>query len=213
MSRLARFAVAAILIAVPAAARAQQNGADLDYNALTKAPAGAWAEYTMTMKNMPPGPDGKPAKPMKMRYALVDKTPKLLTIEIDTATPMGEIQVQMKYEPAGPEAWKVASGKMRMGTQTMELQKAQIEKSGQVTKDPNAMGKLLGTESVKTPAGTFECRHYSKTVQDQSGASLVVEMWISDKVQPAGMVKSVAKDKGIEVLLAATGKDATAKMK
>jgi DUF3108-like len=215
MSRLARLALIASL-AVPALARAQHgggSGADLDYAALAKAQTGAWAEYTMTMKNAPPGPDGKPMPPMKMRYALVEKSAKNMTIEIETSTPMGEIQVQMKYAPAGPEAWKVVAGKMRMGTQTMELQPAQIAKSGQVTKDPKALGTLVGNESVTTPAGTFDCRHYTKTVQDQTGASLTVDLWVSDKVAPAGMVKSVAKDKGIELLLAATGKDAVSKMK
>ncbi len=217
MSRAARFVsvstIAVVLAAAPAIALAQSGGADLDYNAFTKAQRGAWAEYTMTMKAAPPGPDGKPMKPMRMRYALVDKSAKNMTMEIETATPMGDIEVEMKYEPAEGDAWKVASGKMRMMGQVRALPAEQVAKSGQITKDPKSMGKLVGTESVKTPAGTFECRHYTQTVTDQSGQSLDVEMWISDKVAPTGMVKSVAKAKGIELLLAATGKDAVAKMK
>lgn len=216
MSRLVRLAVPALalVLGLSNAARAQSSGADLDYAALTKAPVGAWAEYTMTMSTPVAGPDGKPQpmKPMKMRYALVEKSPKQMTVEIETDTPMGQIEVQMKYEPAGPDAWKIAAGKMKMGTQTMDLPPAQIAKSGQVKKNAE-IGKLIGLESVKTPVGTFPCKHYRKTVQDQTGASLDVDIWMSDKVLPAGMVKSIAKAKGLEVVLAAIGTDATPKMK
>ena len=47
--------------------------------------------------------------------------------------------------------------------------------------------ELVGTESVTVPAGTFSCMHYR--MKDGSG-----EAWISDKVGPWGLVKSVGKD-------------------
>jgi hypothetical protein len=45
----------------------------------------------------------------------------------------------------------------------------------------------LGSESVTTPAGTYSCEHYR--AKDGSG-----DAWVSDKVTPFGLVKSVDKD-------------------
>ncbi|HUK51688.1 MAG TPA: hypothetical protein VL099_00195 [Candidatus Binatia bacterium] len=44
-----------------------------------------------------------------------------------------------------------------------------------------------GKETITVPAGTFVCEHYKAS----DGSS---EMWISDKVSPWGLVKSVSKD-------------------
>jgi hypothetical protein len=43
---------------------------------------------------------------------------------------------------------------------------------------------MVGTESVTVPAGTFSCQHWKK---DQG----VGDVWVSDKVSPMGMIKSV----------------------
>ena len=45
----------------------------------------------------------------------------------------------------------------------------------------------VGTESITVPAGTFSCEHYRAS----DGSS---DFWISDKVSPWGLVKSVSKD-------------------
>src|SRR4029077_10114916 len=55
----------------------------------------------------------------------------------------------------------------------------------------------LGSESVTTPAGTFSCEHYR--AKDGSGDS-----WVSDKVTPFGLVKSVDKDGSTLTLLKTT---------
>jgi hypothetical protein len=44
---------------------------------------------------------------------------------------------------------------------------------------------LVGTESITVPAGTFSCQHWKK---DQG----VGDVWVSDKVSPMGMIKSVS---------------------
>jgi hypothetical protein len=51
----------------------------------------------------------------------------------------------------------------------------------------------VGSESVTTPAGTFDCEHYK--MKDGSG-----EFWIKDKTGPWGLVKSVSKDSTTMVL-------------
>ena len=48
----------------------------------------------------------------------------------------------------------------------------------------------VGRETITVPAGTFSCEHY----RSSDGAS---EFWISDKVAPWGLVKSVNRDSTI----------------
>ena len=50
--------------------------------------------------------------------------------------------------------------------------------------------ELVGTETITVPAGTFTCQHY----REKDGSS---EAWISDKVSPWGLVKSLDKDSTI----------------
>jgi hypothetical protein len=45
-------------------------------------------------------------------------------------------------------------------------------------------GVKVGVETITVPAGTFVCDHYRK--QEPQGT---VDVWISDKVPPYGMVK------------------------
>jgi len=53
--------------------------------------------------------------------------------------------------------------------------------------DAKATSVDLGSQSVTTPAGTFSCEHY----RQKDGSS---EFWVSEKVAPIGLVKSVDKD-------------------
>lgn len=50
-------------------------------------------------------------------------------------------------------------------------------------------GEKVGTETITVPAGTFECDHY-RTEEEGSP----VDLWISSKVSPYGVVKMVNKD-------------------
>jgi hypothetical protein len=56
--------------------------------------------------------------------------------------------------------------------------------------DIAAKAEAVGSESVTVPAGTFMCQHYR--MKDGSG-----DAWISDKVGPWGLVKSVNKGETI----------------
>jgi hypothetical protein len=47
--------------------------------------------------------------------------------------------------------------------------------------------EIVGTDSITVPAGTFSCTHYH--MKDGTG-----DGWVSDKVSPWGLVKSVSKD-------------------
>lgn len=67
-------------------------------------------------------------------------------------------------------------------------------------KDARADSVDLGSQSVTTPAGTFSCEHY----REKDGSS---EFWVSEKVVPIGLVKSVEKD-GQTTILVKTVTDA-----
>jgi hypothetical protein len=58
--------------------------------------------------------------------------------------------------------------------------------------------ELVGTETITTPAGTFECQHYR--AKDKSS-----DVWISEKVPPYGMVKMVSKDTTMTLARVITG--------
>jgi hypothetical protein len=64
--------------------------------------------------------------------------------------------------------------------------------------------ELVGTETVTTPAGTFECQHYRS--KDKS-----TDVWVSEKVPPYGMVKMTSKDSSM--VLTRVVKNATSKIK
>jgi hypothetical protein len=51
----------------------------------------------------------------------------------------------------------------------------------------------VGTETITVPAGTFTCEHWR--AKDGSG-----DFWISDKVRPLGLVKTVSKDTSLVLL-------------
>ena len=50
----------------------------------------------------------------------------------------------------------------------------------------NGMGEKIGEESITVPAGTFDCEHYRKQEEGKP-----VDLWISTKVSPYGVVKMV----------------------
>jgi hypothetical protein len=173
------------------------GGIDLDFAALAKSTPGSWADYTMSI----PGRQESP----RIRYVLVEKTASKLSLEVDSPTPKGELDVRLDFGAAGPDAWKLASGKMLIGEQALDLPAQQIASATPVKKDAPP-GELVGNEDVKTAAGTFTCRHYKKNLK---GAN--IELWMSDKAQPTGLVKSMIGP--ITLTLVATGKGASGRVK
>jgi hypothetical protein len=76
---------------------------------------------------------------------------------------------------------------MEMPASMMGMMKQHIPSGGDASS--NGLGEKIGTESITVPAGTFECDHY-QTQQDGS----TVDLWVSTKVSPYGVVKMVSKD-------------------
>jgi len=176
-------------------ALAQTPGSSaLSYEALQKATPGVWADYDMAIGTMK----------ATMRYALVEKSAKALAIEIETSVPA--IVMHMDFAPVA-DGWTLTKLRMRMGTGAVQDVPVP-EGTPQVVKKGASAGKLVGTETIKTAAGSFECKHYK-----QATPAGDADVWISDNVLPAGMVQTTATAAGAKIVLSATGTGATAKIK
>jgi len=190
------FLACAAVVVLSGTVHAQQQPNPLSYEALTRAKPGQWAEYTLVRKS------GQTAK---LKWAMVDKSDKGLGIEVDSQTQIGPVLMHLGFEPAGPQGWKLAKARMQTGTQTQDIGQEQINEG--VIKKNDPPGKLVGTETLKTPAGTLACKHYQKALP-QGGA---VEIWTNDHVMPTGMVKMVTPD-GDQIVLSAMGTGAKARL-
>jgi hypothetical protein len=81
----------------------------------------------------------------------------------------------------------------------MEMSKEMLANQDKKPMDLRGSAKKVGTETITTPAGTFETDHWQST--DGSDA------WISPKVPPYGLIKSVTKD-GHTIMLTSVITDA-----
>jgi hypothetical protein len=59
--------------------------------------------------------------------------------------------------------------------------------------DAREDAERVGTETITTPAGTFECEHWR--VKDQSS-----DVWFSDKAGPYGLVKMASRDSNMTLI-------------
>jgi hypothetical protein len=190
--------VVTILAAFAGVASAQSN--PMSYEAMAKAKKGAWAEYSMSMP-------GSPQK-LTVRYAVVEKNEREMTMETDSQTPMGPVHSSMTFAPSPPDAWKLVKARMQMGTQPAQDVPAAKLTEGSVKKS-DTPGKLVGAEKVTVPAGTFDTKHYKHDLPKEAGG-MTLDVWMSDKAVPTGVVKMSGAG-GIEMVLAATGMGAKAK--
>ncbi len=179
----------------------QQN--PISYDALAKSKAGQWSEYTMTAKGQP--------QTIKMKYALVAKSDKSAAYEIDSVTPMGPVLLHMAYEPEGADTWKLVKARMQIGSNAQDMPAAQLSQGG--IKKGDVFGKLIGTEQIKTAVGSYSCKHYQKQLPTDANTpqGTTIDVWMSDKAVPTGMVK-MADSRGAEAVLTAAGADAKPKL-
>jgi hypothetical protein len=182
------------IVSFASIALAQQQ-TPLSYDAISKAKQGAWAEYSVAVRGQ--------QQTAKMRQASVAKSAKNLQFEITSATPMGLMVMSSTYEPAGSD-WKLTKVHVQMGTMQQDIPNDQL-KSGDIKKDESP-GKLIGTESLTTPAGKFSCKHYQRAMTPNKAGGETVDLWMSDQVSPTGLVKMTSTK--AEISLMATGGDA-----
>lgn len=147
---------------------------------LAKAPLGSWAEYRMEM----PGA----AAALKQRLALVGRDPNGHVVEMRIeGGPIpggGPVTVKIVVDPDNGKSDRVRKVIMQMGDQDpMEMPVNPQMQQGQFTPvDPK---KLVGTETIKVPAGEIKAKHY----RDQRPGAPPMDAWISEDVPPFGLVK------------------------
>ena len=202
MSRLSAVIVfLAGLVPAVASAQAPGQGPPMPMAVdLTKVPVGTWAEYTVTMGQLPP---------MTTRMALVNKGVLETTVEGGMMAQIGgKMALQMTLAPGGEKEGKVQKMVMQMGSaDPMEFP---VTPGQQQFNKPNPK-TLVKEESVTVKGGTFKTKHY----RDKTPAGDTVDYWISEKVLPLGLVKMEAEQKQnpnikgpIKFELTTTGKDA-----
>lgn len=189
---------AAVLAATCGVASAQSN--PMSYEAMVKAKKGTWAEYTMSMAGQ--------AQKLTVRYAVVEKNERELTMETDSQTPMGPVHSSMTFAPSPPDTFKLVKARMQMGNQPAQDIPAAKLTEGAVKKS-DTPGKLVGSEKITVPAGTFETKHYKHDLPKEAGG-MTLDVWMSDKALPTGVVKMSGAG-GIDMVLSAVGTGAKAK--
>ena len=143
---------------------------------LAKVPPGSWADYTVTMAQYPP---------MKLRMSLVARTPAGNVVESAVEGGMmamvGKMVIQMTLSPGAEGTLKKSI--MQLGANDpMEMPSAMTGTRPFVK--PNPKG-LVGSETIKTEAGSFKTKHY----RDKTPQGDKVEYWVNEGVPPFGLVK------------------------
>jgi len=188
---------------VAGAAHAQGGGTpQISYEAISGAHEGSWAEYETTMK-------GQPTK-LTMRYALVEKTAKKMALEISGSTPMGPLVMRMELQPGSePNSWKVAGAQMSMGGAPPK--DMPVPATTPPIKKGEGVGKVIGHGAIKTALGTFECKQYETEIP-QGAEVKKINIWMSDKVGPVGLVKQEMSDGQLTTILVKQGTGAKSSM-
>lgn len=117
-----------------------------------------------------------------------------LGFSVESADFKGKIYGKILVIPDGFQARKLVI--QFPGMAAMEMP---IAKETQST-EAKGTAKLVGTETITVPGGTFECEHWREASGD--------ETWVSAKVAPVKVVKSVERDQSrVLVRTIASAKD------
>jgi hypothetical protein len=165
----------------------------------------AWPSASEMIGNIPKlGGVWNPVVGADASYQVEGKTPKM-EMEIiivgkeDVAGKPG-FWIEMGMNPNGV-GQMYTKGLMALDGKTFSVSRMIVQMTGQAPLEmPAAMmnrngpaaapadirdqAQLVGTEDVTTPAGTFSCEHYHSTKDN-------FDWWLSTKVTPWGLVKSV----------------------
>ena len=133
--------------------------------------------------------DGKTAYWMEMSFVEPRSSAPVYAKSLTTVNDNNVVSSRMIMQMPGQDPMEMDNSSAPMGRRMQQSSPSDI----------NDKAEALGSETVTVPAGTFTCQHYR--MKDGSG-----EAWISDKVGPWGLVKSV--DKGQTVVLTKSITDA-----
>lgn len=188
----------ALLLALsiaPRVAHAQQAPTNqISYDAVMRAPVGAWSEYLMSKEGE--------AQTVRVRYTLVERTSKRLVLEIDLLTPMAHMLSRLEFA-AEAGRWKLASARQKIGNDAAKDAPLPTGPDGKGTSfgKGDSFGDEVGRGPVTVKAGKFDAVHYRREVNGWP-----TEIWIGEKAQPTGMVQ-LTDGQGSRIELLTSGKD------
>jgi len=173
---------------------------------LKKVPTGVWAEYNMTVGQLPP---------MKSRMALVAKTGDTNTLEMIMEGGMlsmagGKLTMQTVIDADQDKDKPVKRVVMQIGdNDPMEMPVDAKQQTQFHRPNPKSFVK---DETIKVAAGSFKTKHY----RDKTPGGDPFDFWVSPDVPPFGIVKVESEQKHgaaqtqgpIKFELLALGKDA-----
>jgi hypothetical protein len=193
MSRHVIIAAAAAAYLLPLSARAEDSPLD-ELARMARAPAGSWALYRTT-----PSEKNSLIGVHTMRFFVARRTKTLMAVEmqVKAGKKAKALEIRSVFSRRRGK-WVGARAYLREEDGSVSVQKAD---NSLLAAQLQPKGKLVGTEVVKTKAGTFRCKRYKR-----AKAFGEAELWISDEVHPMGMVKAVTPMVTTE--LVAHGKDA-----
>jgi hypothetical protein len=146
---------------------------------MRKAHVGDWAEYAVTLAQMPP---------FKQRFALVARDADSNTVEMTSegGTMAGGapviVKVVLAVDPGKRDRIKHLVMQLA-DNDPMELKQDPATQKDQFAPlDPR---KLVRAEPLKVPAGPFATRHY----RDKNSSGSLMDTWVSDEAPPFGIVK------------------------
>jgi hypothetical protein len=119
-------------------------------------------------------------------------------VQIGMNTPQGHVDIKqlMVFDGVKSTISRLIMQAPNMGA--MEMPTTMFSSSVSPSGDVRDQGKLIGTESVTTTAGTFNCEHY----QANDGSW---DVWIAANVPPWGLVKGKDGDGEMTLKRALTG--------
>ena len=145
---------------------------------------GSGAQYQMTAQN----------RTMSFAYVIVGKedvegsTGYWMEIRSQNPEMPGEMVMKQLMVLGGDKPQIKRMIMQSPGRPPMEMPMGMMPGMGQRERAPqqgdSSPGEMVGSETITVPAGTLECEHYRKA--EPRGT---VDVWISSKVSPYGMVK------------------------
>lgn len=91
--------------------------------------------------------------------------------------------LRMVFQRGNEEPMEMSMQMMGMMGQQQKPQKSDFREESE----------RVGTETITTPAGTFECEHWRS--KDKSS-----DFWVSEKISPWGLVKMTSKDENMTLV-------------
>jgi hypothetical protein len=191
--RLAVAVLGIIALAIPAVAQMGRGMGGPSVHGVWKPVVGAGSAYQMESKR-----GGKQEIEIAIVGAETSEGKAGHWLEMTTNDPeQGQMVMRRLMALDGKEMRTLRMVFQQGNDEPMEMSMQMMSMMGQQQKpqksDFRDDAERVGTETITTPAGTFECEHWRS--KDKSS-----DYWLSEKVSPWGLVKMTSKDENMTLV-------------